>query len=165
MPQHTGSLSANRGGSRTIGQGHPALPPERPMSLARDPIERFLASPAFGVAGASARRQKFGNKVLRCYQQAGRRAVPVNPREREIEGAACVASVLELPDEVRSLSVITSPAVTERVVEEAIRRGIEHVWMQPGAESPAAVAACRAAGINVIADGSCLLVVLGFQDR
>jgi predicted CoA-binding protein len=135
------------------------------MSLARDPIERFLAAPAFGVAGASARRQKFGNKVLRCYQQAGRRAIPVNPREREIEGAACVASVLELPDEVRSLSVITSPAVTERVVEEAIRRGIEHVWMQPGAESPVAVAACRAAGINVIADGSCLLVVLGFQDR
>ena len=135
------------------------------MSRASDPIERFLASPAFGVAGVSARRQKFGNKVLRCYQQAGRRAIPVNPLADEIEGARCVASVLELPAEVRSISVITSPAVTERVVEDAIRRGIEHVWMQPGAESPAAVAACRDAGINVIADGSCLLVVLGFRDR
>lgn len=134
------------------------------MSPAGDPIQRFLASPAFGVAGASTRRQKFGNKVLRCYQQAGRRAIPVNPHEHEIEGAACVASVLELPDEVRSLSVITPPAVTERVVQDAIRRGIEHVWMQPGAESLAAVAACREAGINVIADGSCLLVVLGFRE-
>jgi predicted CoA-binding protein len=130
-----------------------------------DPITRFLASPAFGVVGASPRRHKYGNKVLRCYQQAGRRAIPVNPRETEIEGAACVASVLELPDDVKSLSVITPPAVTERVVEEAISKGIEHVWMQPGAESDQAVAACEAAGINVIADGSCVLVVLGYRER
>ena len=128
-------------------------------------IERFLASPAFGVAGASVRREKYGNKVLRCYQQNGRRAIPVNPNEREVEGAACVASVLDLPDDVKSISVITPPTVTERVVEEAIRKGIEHVWMQPGAENERAVAACEAAGINVIADGSCLLVVLGYSER
>ena len=130
-----------------------------------DPIERFLTSPAYGVVGASPRRHKYGNKVLRCYQQNGRRAIPVNPREQVIEGAACVASVLDLPDEVKSISVITPPMVTERVVQEAIRKGIEHVWMQPGAESDQAVAACQAAGINVIADGSCMLVVLGYRDR
>jgi len=130
-----------------------------------DPIERFLTSPAYGVVGASPRRHKYGNKVLCCYQQNGRRAIPVNPREQVIEGAACVASVLDLPDEVKSISVITPPMVTERVVQEAIRKGIEHVWMQPGAESDQAVAACQAAGINVIADGSCVLVVLGYRDR
>ena len=130
-----------------------------------DPIDRFLASPAYGVVGASSRRHKYGNKVLRCYQQNGRRAIPVNPRESEIEGAACVASVLELPDEVRSLSVITPPAVTERIVQDAIAKGIENVWMQPGAESEASIDACRKAGINVIADGSCVLVVLGYRER
>ena len=133
-----------------------------------DPMEsiaRFLDSPAFGVVGASPRRHKYGNKVLRCYQQNGRTAIPVNPREPAIEGVRCVASVLELPDEVRSISVITPPAVTERVVEEAVRRGIRNVWMQPGAESERAVATCAAAGINVIADGSCLLVVLGYRER
>jgi predicted CoA-binding protein len=76
-----------------------------------------------------------------------------------------VASVLDLPDEVRSISVITPPPVTERVVEEAIRKGIRNIWMQPGAESERAVAACAAAGINVIADGSCVLVVLGYRER
>jgi predicted CoA-binding protein len=131
----------------------------------QDPIERFLTSPTYGVVGASPRRHKYGNKVLRCYQQNGRRAVPVNPREPVIEGAACVASVLDLPDDVKSISVITPPAVTERVVEEAIRKGIEHIWMQPGAESDRAVAACEAAGVNVIADGSCVLVVLGYSER
>jgi predicted CoA-binding protein len=135
------------------------------MSDTEDPIERFLTSPAYGVVGASPRRHKYGNKVLRCYQQNGRRAIPVNPREPVIEGAACVASVLDLPDEVKSISVITPPAVTERIVQDAIRKGIEHIWMQPGAESDQAVAACKAAGINVIADGSCVLVVLGYRER
>jgi len=130
-----------------------------------DPIERFLDSPAFGVVGASPRRHKYGNKVLRCYQQNGRRAIPVNPHEREVEGSACVASVLDLAEDVRSISVITPPPVTERVVEQAIRKGIRNVWMQPGAESDRAVAACEAAGINVIADGSCVLVVLGYRER
>ena len=134
------------------------------MSATHDPIERFLESTAFGVVGASTRRYKYGNKVLRCYQQNGRRAIPVNPREPVIEGVACVASVGDLPAEVKSISVITPPAVTERVVEQAISKGIENVWMQPGAESEASVEACRRAGINVIADGSCVLVVLGYRE-
>lgn len=134
------------------------------MSPGFDPIDRFLASPAYGVVGASPHRHKYGNKVLRCYQQRGRRAIPVNPNESEVEGASCVASVLDLPDDVQSISVITPPPVTERVVEQAIRKGIANVWMQPGAESDAAVRACREAGINVIADGSCVLVVLGYRE-
>ncbi len=128
-------------------------------------LERFLASPAFGVAGASVSREKYGNKVLRCYLQHGKRAIPVHPRERSIEGAACVASVAELPPEVKSLSIITPPPVTEQLVEQAIARGIENVWMQPGAESPKAIARCREAGVNVIGDGTCLLVVMGYHER
>ncbi len=134
------------------------------MTDARDPIERFLAATAFGVAGASARRHKFGNKVLRCYLQNGRRAIPINPRETIIEGVACVAGVADLPPDVASLSVITPPAVTERVVDEAIRAGIRNIWMQPGAESDRAIERCLEAGVNVIADGSCVLVVLGFRE-
>ena len=134
------------------------------MNSIAEQISRFLESPAFGVVGASPRRHKYGNKVLRCYQQNRRRAIPVNPREQVIEGAACVASVAELPDDVKSISVITPPAITERVVEEAARKGIENVWMQPGAESARAIATCEAAGINIIADGSCVLVVLGYRD-
>lgn len=128
-------------------------------------IERFLASPAFGVAGASVRREKYGNKVLRCYQQNGRKAIPVNPHEHEIEGVACVATIAELPPEVTSLSMITPPAVTAKLVPLAIEKGITSIWMQPGAEHPAAVALCREKGVNIIADGSCLLVVLGYHEH
>ncbi len=134
------------------------------MSTIDTAIETFLAAASFGVVGASSKREKYGNKVLRCYQDSGRKAIPVNPVEKEIEGEPCVASVSDLPKETVSISVITPPKVTEQIVEQAIAKGIRNIWMQPGAESAAAVAACKKAGINVIADGSCILVVLGYHE-
>jgi predicted CoA-binding protein len=133
--------------------------------VTQEQIDAFFRSTAFGVVGASADRDKYGNRVLRCYQQNGLTAIPVNPKETEIEGVACVAGVSDLPDEVKSISMITPPKVTEQVVEDAIKRGITAIWMQPGAESAVAVKRCLDAGINVIADGSCILVVKGYRDH
>lgn len=127
-------------------------------------IARFLAADAFGVAGASTNRDKYGNKVLRCYLQNRRVVIPINPRAEQIEGVDCVASVSALPDAVQSLSIITPPAITETVVDLAIARGIRNLWMQPGAQSAPAIARAQQQGLNVIADGSCLLVVLGYHD-
>ena len=131
----------------------------------QEQIEQFLAAPAFGVAGASINRSKYGNKVLRCYQQNGKKVVPIHGSEQEIEGIATVASIAGLPSDVASLSVITPPAITLQLIPEAVARGIKNIWMQPGAEHPDAVAYCQSHGVNVIADGSCLLVVLGYHDH
>lgn len=128
-------------------------------------IDTFLAVDAFGVVGASSKPHKYGNKVLRCYLQNQRKVVPVNPVEKEIEGLACIASVGDLPGHVASISIITPPQVTEKVVEQAIARGIKNIWMQPGAESAKAVALCEMAGLNVISDGSCVLVVMGYHEH
>ena len=127
----------------------------------REQIEKFLSSPAFGVAGASQDRAKYGNRVLRKYLQHGRKAYPINPHEQEIEGQPCLASVLDLPAEVVSVSIITPPAITEEIGGQAIQQGIQNLWRQPGAESPAAIRMAEDNGLNVIADGSCLLVTLG----
>ena len=126
-------------------------------------IAAFLKSEAFGVIGASSRRHKFGNKVLRCYQQRGYRAIPVHPVEKEIEGEVVVVSVADLPDIVQSISLITPPQITEKIVEQAVTRGIRNIWMQPGAESPAAIEFCLQQGVHLIADGTCVLVVLGYS--
>jgi len=127
-------------------------------------IEQFLASPVFGVVGASTNRHKYGNKVLRCYLQHGYRAIPVHPAATIIEAQTVVSTVDQLPAEVASLSLITPPAVTEKIVQQAAAKGIQNIWMQPGAESPAAMEFCRRHGMNLIADGSCVLVVLGYRE-
>lgn len=127
-------------------------------------IEQFLAAGPFGVVGASSNRDKYGNKVLRSYQQKGLTAYPVNPHASEIEGEPVFPDVASLPEDVGALSIITPPAVTEAVVDAALARGIKHLWMQPGAESPAAIERAEAAGANVIHDGPCVLVLLGYRE-
>lgn len=129
-----------------------------------DQIQRFLQSSAFGVAGASTHREKYGNKVLRVYLQHKMIVYPVNPHETLIEGVSCLPDVLSLPDEVKSLSIITPPPVTEIIVAQAFQRGIQNIWMQPGAESASAVEYCHSRNINVIAGGPCILVVLGYHE-
>ncbi len=131
-------------------------------------IAEFLSEGPFAVVGASTNREKYGNKVLRCYLQHGLDVSCVHPREKEIEGLACdpdlASLVARLGRPVRGLSVITPPAVTEGLIEEAARLGIQRLWLQPGAESSRALQRAEAHGLTVIAGGPCLLVALGFRD-
>jgi predicted CoA-binding protein len=131
---------------------------------AREKIESFLSAGPYAVVGASRDRGKYGNKVLRCYLQHGLEVYAVNPNATEVEGVASVSSLRDLPTAVRGISVITPPEVTDRVVEAAPAAGAELVWMQPGAESAAAVARAEALGLTVISGGPCVLVALGFRD-
>ena len=130
----------------------------------QDQIKTFLAGKRFAVVGASSNREKYGNKVLRVYQQNDIEAVPVNPTATEIEGVTAYPDLASIPGSIDGVSIITRPAVTENVVQEAVKRGIKHIWMQPGAESERAVALGEKAGANVIAGGPCVLVSLHFRE-
>jgi predicted CoA-binding protein len=128
-------------------------------------IEHFLAAGPYAVVGASADREKYGNKVLRCYVQHGLEVYAVNPKHTEVEGVVSYPDLQHVPAKLRGISVITPPPVTEKVVETAAAAGVECIWMQPGAESPEAIASAEKAGLSVIAGGPCLLVALGFRDE
>ena len=134
------------------------------MNTEREQIDAFLASGPWAVVGASRDRSKYGNKVLRVYQQHDMKVYPVNPSADEVEGLRTYPDLRSLPEPVRGVSIITPPKVTERVVADAISLGIGHVWMQPGAESDDAIDAGREAGLNVIAGGPCILVALGYSE-
>jgi len=54
--------------------------------------------------------------------------------------------------------------ISETIVAQAVALGIGHVWMQPGAESPNAIQRAETAGLSVIADGSCILVAMGYNE-
>lgn len=128
-------------------------------------IELFFTSPSYAVVGASNNRNKYGNKVLRTYIQNNKKVIPVHPHEDKIEGLTVCHKIADLPADVKSISIITPPAVTEKIVEQAIAKGIKNIWMQPGAESSKAIAACEQHNINIIAGGECILVRLGFPDN
>lgn len=127
-------------------------------------IAAFLAAGSFAVVGASADRAKYGNKVLRCYQQHGLPVVAVNPKGVAVEGAPGYASLRDVTEDVRAVSVVAPPAAAAAIVADARARGIQHLWFQPGAEEEGAIAAALRGDMKVIAGGPCLLVALGFRD-
>lgn len=109
------------------------------------------------VVGASRDREKYGYKVLKDLVGAGYQACGVNPSCTDIEGTACYPDLASLPWKPELVITVVPPAVTERVVREAAEAGITRVWMQPGSESPGAVAFCEANGIEMMHD-ACIMI-------
>src|SRR5713226_2951781 len=105
--------------------------------LEHDKITKFLAGKRFAVVGASTDREKYGNKVLRVYQQNKLEVVPINLKANEVEGLKAYPDLASVPGAIYGVSIITPPAVTEHVVAEASPPGRTNIWMQPGAESGA----------------------------
>jgi uncharacterized protein len=126
-------------------------------------ITQFLAGRRFAVVGASSDRTKYGNRVLRAYLQNGLDVVAVNPKEKDIEGVASVPDLASLPESVDGVSIVTPPAVTEKVLTQAAAAGIKNVWMQPGAESPHWSETAESLGLNAIGGGPCVLVALHYR--
>ncbi len=122
--------------------------------------EKFLAAASFAVAGASRDATKYGNIVFRALRAVGRQVYPINPNTATVEDCIAYDSIRSMPLVPEALSIVTAPSVTRTIVDEAIALGVEHIWMQPGAEDSVASQRARAAGLNVIDDGSCILVWL-----
>ena len=128
-----------------------------------DSIQQFLSAETFAVAGASARTHKYGYKVFKTLVASGRETYPLNPVTEEIDGHKAYPKIADLPIVPQALSIITPPEVTQQVIADAIDVGVKHIWMQPGAEHEQASESAREVGINVIDDGSCILVLLARQ--
>ncbi|WP_458012154.1 CoA-binding protein [Candidatus Solincola sp.] len=111
----------------------------------------------FAVVGATQDRNKYGYKVLMDLHRGGYRVYGVNPNYDEIEGVRCFPDLASLPEVPDLLIFVVPPEVTERTVEEAARLGVRRVWMQPGSESPQAIAFCRDRGIEAIHD-ACIMI-------
>ena len=130
----------------------------------RERIRTFLEHGPYAVVGASANREKYGNKVLRAYLQQGQTVYPINPHETEVEGLRCYPDFFSLPEPVDRASVITPPAVTEQIVEQAAQAGVRYLWLQPGAESRQALSRAQELGLEMISGGACALVAMGYHE-
>ena len=122
-------------------------------------VEAFFTSPAYAVVGVSADRKKFGNTVFRTMKEKGLTVYPVHPSHQTVEGEKCYRDLAGLPAEVASIVTVVPPEATENVVEEALAKGVKHIWMQPGSQSAAAVDTARKAGASVV-EGDCILMFL-----
>ncbi|MEM9367331.1 MAG: CoA-binding protein [Planctomycetota bacterium] len=123
-------------------------------------IESFFSADTYAVAGASTQSHKYGYKVFHALVKSGRTTYPLNPSVDEVDGRRAYAAIADLPTIPESLSIVTPPIITRQIVSDAIQAGVKNLWMQPGAQDDEASQLARDAGINVIDDGSCILVLL-----
>jgi predicted CoA-binding protein len=111
------------------------------------------------VIGASADRRKFGNKAVRAFLRQGYDVVPINPHEARVEGLTAYRSVLDVPGTIDMATIYVPPQAGLRIIEEIARKGIREVWLNPGAESPALMAAAQKLGLSPIE--ACSIVGIG----
>ncbi|HLX63780.1 MAG TPA: CoA-binding protein [Planctomycetota bacterium] len=137
------------------------------MSGLNQAIDQFMSAQRFAVAGASDDPEKYGHKCFAALLSRGCNVVPLNPRAKDVLGMPAYPNLAALPEKVESLSVVTPPRVTEKLLDEAVAAGVKNVWMQPGAEpeDTASLERARAAGVNLIYGGPCLLVELAVRKR
>jgi predicted CoA-binding protein len=112
------------------------------------------------VIGASTDRRKFGNKGLRAFQAAGWRVYPVNPRVGCIEDLASVGSVAQITEPLDVVSLYVPANVGLKLLADIAAREPGEVWVNPGAESDALLAAAARAGLVTVR--TCSIVALGF---
>lgn len=92
--------------------------------------------------------------------QSGRKTYPLNPKASQVESQAAFANLNAVPEPIDSLALVTPPAVTRQIVQDALQAGVRRFWMQPGAEDSDAIREAENAGATVVHDGSCLLIIL-----
>lgn len=119
-------------------------------------IAQFLAQPVVAVVGVS-RTRGFGSSALAALRRSGRQAYPVNEGADEIAGERCWRSLRDLPERPTAVMVVVPPARALEVITECAALGIQHVWLQRGAESDAAVELAREHGIALV-HGECVVM-------
>lgn len=116
----------------------------------QDLISDFVNRRVWAVVGASQDPRKFGNRIFHNLREAGYIVYPVNPKGGELDGEVVYASLADLPEAPQVVDLVVPPKVSEQIVVEAHKLGISRVWMQPGAESQAAIGYCHEQGIEVV---------------
>jgi predicted CoA-binding protein len=121
-------------------------------------IRDFLAHKRIAVVGVSHDPKDFSRSLLRTLRQRGYDAVAVNPHVSFVDDVRCFRTLAEIKPPVDGALVVTSPAITDEVVQECARLHIPRVWMYraggKGAVSPQAVEFCEEHGIAVV-PGEC----------
>jgi acyl-CoA synthetase (NDP forming) len=115
--------------------------------------------PTVAVIGASSARGKFGNRAVRAYLRQGWTVYPVNPNETMIEGLRSYPSITAVPGPVDRASLYVPPAVGITLLEGIKKKGVGELFVNPGAESDALIAAAERLGLDPIQ--ACSIVDIG----
>jgi len=113
-------------------------------------LERYKRIAMVGLSSNPFRPSHFAAIYLLAE---GYDVIPVNPRETEVLGRKCYASLSAIPaPPVEIVDIFRDPAAVPDIVEEAIAVGAKVIWMQLGVVHEEAAERAQRAGLEVVMD-------------
>lgn len=98
-------------------------------------IDKFFSVKDIAIAGVSRNNKKFGYKVFEHLRSNGFNVYPIHPEASEIDGIACYKSPADIPQTVKNLFIVTPKHSTDIVLETALNRGFDMIWIQQKSET------------------------------
>lgn len=124
----------------------------------KEHIDAFLSQQHIAVAGYSRNSRKFSTIAYQTLKEKGYQVYPVNPAGGTTpEGQEIYARIADLPQQVKALLIITSPKVSAELVQQALQKGIDKVWIQQMSDSVQARELLESSGIHHVI-GRCILM-------
>ncbi|MFP4119074.1 MAG: CoA-binding protein [Candidatus Woesearchaeota archaeon] len=110
----------------------------------------------YAVAGVSTDSDKYGHQVFKDLLTGGFTVYPLNPKAEEVLGRKVYGKLDELPEQIDVLIIVTPPPMTDKLVREAISKGVKKIWMQPGSFTQETIECCTDNDVEFIA-GACIM--------
>ncbi len=102
-----------------------------------------------GLSNNELRASYFVGYYLRRH---GYRVIPVNPRETEILGETCYASLNDVPERVDVVNVFRAPDALPGIARDAATIGAGALWCQFGVINEQGARIAEEAGLTVVMD-------------
>lgn len=116
-------------------------------------IQRVLHSAkTIAVVGLSKNELRASNFVGYYLKRHGYQVIPVNPRETEILGEKCYASLLDVPAKVDVVDVFRVPDALPGIARDAVTVGAGTLWCQFGVINAEGAQIASDGGMTVIMD-------------
>jgi predicted CoA-binding protein len=125
----------------------------------RTPVEILRDAKTIALVGASPKRERPSNGVMRYLLDHGYDVIPVRPLDcDEVHGIPCVASLSEIDRPIDLVDVFRRIDAAPGVAREAVEADAKAFWLQLGLVSPEARRIATEAGLDYVED-ECTAIV------
>lgn len=107
---------------------------------------------SLAIVGLSPKPDRPAFQVAQAMQSAGYRLFPVRPALDQVLGVTAYPDLSHLPELPDIVNVFRAPQHIPAIVEDCIRLGVRHLWLQQGVIHQAAAQRAVAAGMVVVMD-------------
>jgi predicted CoA-binding protein len=114
--------------------------------------EILKTNKVIAVVGLSNDRKRYSYRVGNFLKARGYKVIPVNPKYETVIGLKSYPSLSDVPEEVDIVDIFRKSEAVGPIVDEAIRKKVNVVWMQEGVKNVDAAFKAQEAGIKVVMD-------------